>query len=132
MSVVNELPRPFDSVVLEDHEGEVVLHSGVCQSCRHSHFPPQGCCPTCGGSVDVVALPRSGEVYSVTSTEWPLPGATSPVVIVLVAFGTDVIIQGVIDTRVSIGDNVDLTRRIIPGPDGDLLCFGFTKAATDA
>jgi uncharacterized OB-fold protein len=122
-----DLPAPFDATVLERHGDGVVLLGARCDTCLRVHFPAQTSCPHCGGALTAATLPGTGTVHAVTSTPWPLPGAPTPATIALVEFGPEVVVQGVADGEVSIGDSVAVVPLVLPGPEVELLSYAFSK-----
>ena len=124
--------RPLDGAVVALEDGQVALLGGRCEGCERSHFPQQPCCPYCGGRVQQARMPATGTVHSVTTTTLPVPGSPSPATIAMVQLCADVIVQGVVEQPVGIGDAVGVVGRDIAGPDGPLLGFAFSSGAVGA
>ncbi|MET8354227.1 MULTISPECIES: OB-fold domain-containing protein [unclassified Micromonospora] len=61
-------------------EAKVGLKAGECRDCGERSLPPRTRCLHCGGmdTQDLVALPRSGEVYSIVTIHATVPGKHGP------------------------------------------------------
>jgi uncharacterized OB-fold protein len=59
---------------------KVGLSAGECRDCGERSFPPRARCPHCGAldTQDLVALPRTAEVYSVVTVRAAVPGKHGP------------------------------------------------------
>lgn len=135
------LPPVDDGLVIRE-DGQVVLMGGRCAQCGGAHFPLQPCCPYCGAVVDRTPMPTRGTVHAVTTTTLPVPGTPGPGAAVLGTSGTttialvellaDVMVQGVVEHSVQIGDAVRVVGRELVRPDGPALGFAFRAGPDDA
>ena len=105
-------------------ESKIGLLATAC-ACDALHHPPREVCPVCGDPLDrpLVALPRTGEVYSVVTVRTPVPGVPGPYSLAVVQLdGVAVrLLAPVCDTRpgsARIGDRGELVLRRIAVREG--------------
>lgn len=132
MTPATEASRGVDDAVVALGDGCVALLGGRCDGCQRTHFPTQPCCPYCGQAVHQAQLPVSGTVHAVTTTTLPVPGSAAPTTIAMVTLCADVIVQGVVEQPVDIGDVVGMVEREVAGPDGPLLGIAFSARGPHA
>ena len=86
-----------------------------CPACEETRFPPLARCPSCGGDVEWVELPRQGSLYAFTTQESAIR-FPAPAVLALVQLG-DVIVPAIAGAPyedLEIGDEVEVEGMAVP------------------
>lgn len=80
-------------------EARYKLIASKCKSCERAHYPPVRVCPSCGGDVERVELPREGRLISYSVVYAASKGARdkSPVVLGLIDLGVAKILAEITD-----------------------------------
>lgn len=120
----------FDPAILLTDGRSATLISASCPECDAVMFPRRPTCARCGSPTREGQLPTTGVVRTYCRIPFPLPGAEPPVTLVRVELSPQVIVQGVMDGAVEIGDRVEVVAR--PIPDGANTCTGFGFARIDS
>ena len=120
----------FDPAILLTDGRSATLISASCPECGAVMFPRRPTCARCGSPTRETQLPTTGVVRTYCRIPFPLPGAEPPVTLVRVELSPQVIVQGVMDGAVEIGDRVEVVAR--PIPDGTQTCTGFGFARSDS
>lgn len=95
-----------------------------CERCARTSFPPLARCPTCGGTLEWVELPREGRMYAFTTQETALR-FQAPAVFALAEVG-EVIVPGIAQAgydELAIGQQVGI--ELMPEPDTGLTLLAF-------
>ena len=82
--------REFYRRLAEDGE----LATTRCEQCQTASFPPREICPTCGGELSWISLPRRGRLHAFTTQEAALR-FRAPDVLALAEVG-DVVVPGIV------------------------------------
>ena len=128
--MVRPVTPSFDPAILVTDGRSATLISASCPECDAVMFPRRPHCARCGSQTQDSHLPATGVVRSYCRGTLPLPGTEPPVTLVRVELSPQVIVQGVMDGAVEIGDRVAVVAR--PIADGAETCtgFGFTRSAS--
>lgn len=120
----------FDPEVLLTDGRSATLLSASCPKCDAVMFPRRANCARCGSPTREGELPTTGVVRTFCRIPLPLPGAEPPVTLVRVELSPQVIVQGVMDGAVEIGDRVAVVVRPIPNGAETSIGFGFARSAS--
>lgn len=82
------------------------LLGGVCKRCGHHVFPPREMCPKCFGEVELVEVPKVGEVITYSEVHVSTGRFPTPYFVAIVKFGRFQI-PGYVVEPVEIGDKVE-------------------------
>jgi uncharacterized OB-fold protein len=126
--VVRPVNPSFDPAILLTDGGAATLLSASCPTCDAVMFPRRPRCARCGSQTREGRLPTTGIVQTYCRIPFPLPGAEPPVTVVRVELSPQVVVQGVFDGEVQIGDRVALVARPIPNGAATLTGFGFVRS----
>jgi uncharacterized OB-fold protein len=101
-------------------DAKVGLQAGRCRGCGELALPPRRRCLGCGdeSGQELVALPRTGEVYTAVTVHVPVPGLATPYSLAIVELGDSGVraLVHVTDDepgRVSIGDRGEMVFRLV-------------------
>lgn len=120
----------FDPAILRTDGRSATLLSASCTTCDAVMFPRRANCARCGSPTRESELPATGIVRTYCRIALPLPGAEPPVTLVRVELSPQVIVQGVLDGAVDIGDRVAVVPRPLSNGGADTTGFGFARSAS--
>lgn len=120
----------FDPAILLTDGRSATLISASCPVCDAMMFPRRPHCARCGSQTRDSQLPATGVVRSYCRIAFLLPGAEPPVTLVRVELSPQVMVQGVMDGVVEIGDRVAVVARPIATGAETCTGFGFARSAS--